>query len=157
MEFIKELQKEHFGGCVSLHIEGSSLRFFTEALCAACERGEITVDELEVVMETHSHFSDCSRQDARTVFQNMKTLIEYLQREGKVHTDSFMLDHTDGCSKQYRSSTAMYLLSVTAVAYGITIDRAVGAPGHGKDKVDGLNATDKRFLKELMAQTQTPE
>jgi hypothetical protein len=39
MEFIKELQKEHFGGCVSLHIEGSSLRMFTEASCAACERG----------------------------------------------------------------------------------------------------------------------
>ena len=51
----------------------------------------------------------------------------------------------------------MYLLSVIAVAYGSTIDQAVGAPGHGKDKVDGLNATDKRFLKELMAQTQTPE
>jgi hypothetical protein len=147
MEFIKELQKEHFGGCVSLHIEGSSLRYFTEA----------SPDVLEVIMETHSHFSDCSRQDARTVFQNMKTLIEYLQSDGKLQADSFMLDHTDGCSKQYRSGTAMYLLSVTAVAYGITIDRAVGAPGHGKDEVDGLNATDKRFLKELMAQTQTPE
>jgi hypothetical protein len=87
----------------------------------------------------------------------MKTLIEYLQREGKLQIDSFMLDHMDGCSKQYWSGTAMYLLSVTTVAYGITIDRAVGAPGHRKDKVDGLNATDKRFLKELMAQTQTPE
>jgi hypothetical protein len=68
IEFIKELRKEHFGGCVSLHIEGSSLHMFTEALCATCERGEITVDELEVIMETHSHFSDCSRQDTHVLF-----------------------------------------------------------------------------------------
>jgi hypothetical protein len=51
----------------------------------------------------------------------------------------------------------MYLLTVLAVAYEITIDRAIGAPGHGKDEVDGLNATDKRFLKVKMAQIQAPE
>jgi hypothetical protein len=28
----------------------------------------------------------------------------------------------------------------------VTIDRAVGAPGHGKDIVDGLNAVGKRYL-----------
>jgi hypothetical protein len=157
MEFHKEIQSEHFGECLSLHIEGSSARFISLASRAAFNRGEISAEELDVVMETHSHFSDCSRQDSRTVFQNMKTLIEVLFKEEKLQKNSFVLDHTDGCAKQYRSATAMYLLSVLAVAYQITIDRAIGAPGHGKDEVDGLNATDKRFLKVKMAQIQAPE
>lgn len=37
------------------------------------------------------------------------------------------------------------LLSVLSYAFGISIDRAIGAPGHGKDIVDGLNAQDKVF------------
>lgn len=52
------------------------------------------------------------------------------------------------------------LLSVlAATTYRIVIDRAIGTPGHGKDLVDGLNATDKRFLREkfCMTTTATPE
>ena len=52
---------------------------------------------------------------------------------------------TDGCAKQYRCAIAMYLLSLISVRFNIVIDRVVGAPGHGKDIVDGLNATDKAF------------
>jgi len=37
------------------------------------------------------------------------------------------------------------LLSVLACRFGISIDRAIGAPGHGKDVVDALNATDKVY------------
>ena len=32
--------------------------------------------------------------------------------------------------------------------YGIIIDSAINAPGHGNNVVDGMNATDKRYLKE---------
>jgi hypothetical protein len=39
----------------------------------------------------------------------------------------------------------------------ITIDRAIGAPGHGKDVVDGLNATDKQFIQGKMCMIGTPE
>eukprot|EP00957_Ditylum_brightwellii_P048693 3694718-Ditylum_brightwellii.AAC.1 len=53
---------------------------------------------------------------------------------------------TDGCAKQYRCAIDMYLLSLISVRFNIVIDRAVGAPGHGKDMVDGLNATDKAFF-----------
>ena len=104
------------------------------------DRGEISAKELDVVMETHLKFSNCLQQDSRTVFQNMKTLIKELFHEEKLQKNSFVLDHTNRCAKQYRSATAMYLLSVLAVAYQITIGRAIGAPGHGKDEVDGLNA-----------------
>eukprot|EP00957_Ditylum_brightwellii_P038310 2896436-Ditylum_brightwellii.AAC.1 len=37
-----------------------------------------------------------------------------------------------------------------------TDDRAVGAPGHGKYIVDGLNATDKAF-KKAMFHSKNPE
>jgi hypothetical protein len=47
----------------------------------------------------------------------------------------------------------LFLLSSLAVLDDVTIDGAVGAPGHGKDVVDGLNAKDKRYLKQQM----TPE
>jgi hypothetical protein len=38
------------------------------------------------------------------------------------------------------------LLTLLSCVHNVTIDRAVGAPGHGKDIVDGLNAADKRYL-----------
>ena len=48
-------------------------------------------------------------------------------------------------------------LSMLLHAYQITIDRAVGAPGHGKDVVDGLNAVDKNYLFKLMSRIKVPE
>ena len=33
----------------------------------------------------------------------------------------------------------------------------IGAPGHGKDIVDAINACDKRYLKEKMCMIGTPE
>ena len=38
--------------------------------------------------------------------------------------------------------------------FNINIDRAIGAPGHGKDIVDGLNAVDKHYLKKIMRITK---
>ena len=37
------------------------------------------------------------------------------------------------------------------------IDRMIGAPGHGKDLVDGINAIDTRYLKGKMCMIGTPE
>ena len=64
-----------------------------------------------------------------------------------------MYDHTDGCTCQYRCATAIYFLSMLSFMFKITINQMVHAPGHGKDKVDGLNATTKRFLQQKMART----
>ena len=44
MEFHKEIQSEHFGKSLSLHIEGSSARFISLASCAA-DRGDISAKE----------------------------------------------------------------------------------------------------------------
>ena len=42
-------------------------------------------------------------------------------------------------------------------AYNITIDCSIGAPGHGKNVVDGLNAVDKNNLFKLMSRIKVPE
>ena len=48
-------------------------------------------------------------------------------------------------------------MSFLSAKYNINIDRAIGAPGHGKDIVDGLNAVDKHYLKKLMRITKTAD
>jgi len=46
---------------------------------------------------------------------------------------------------------------VLAVSFDVVIDRAISAPGHGKDVVDGLNAMDKIYLRQKMCMIGTPE
>ena len=63
---------------------------------------------------------------------------------------STVLEDTDRCAKQYRCALAIYLMTVFSSSYGIIMDRAINAPGHGNNVVDGLNTTDKRYLKSKM-------
>ena len=70
---------------------------------------------------------------------------------------STLWEFTDGCKKQYRCNVVVYLLSYLASAYGITIDRQIDAPGHGKGVVDGINAIDKNYLSKMMNLIMTPE
>ena len=142
-EFNHEIQSEHFGASRNLSIEGCSVRY---------------KDELQnIIMEMHSHFSDTSRQDARTTHTHLKALLDYLFEKHLIRRGWLILDDTDGCAKQYRSATALHLLSLIAATYKVVYDRAIGAPGHGKDEVDGLNAVDKRFIAEKMRLVTTPE
>eukprot|EP00957_Ditylum_brightwellii_P055900 4235758-Ditylum_brightwellii.AAC.1 len=64
---------------------------------------------------------------------------------------------TDGCSKQYRSASSLYLINTISVKYDIVIDYTVGAPEHGKDVVDGLNVVDKRYLRTALLRNSNPE
>jgi hypothetical protein len=127
---------------------------FNRPSLAAYEQNIIRVDKLVRTMEMHSHFLDRKRQDARTAFKNMHVLVEYLFKEGIIKEGSTILDHTNGCAKQYWSATVLYCLPLLAASYGIKIESAIGAPGHGKDEVDGLNAMDKGYIKEKMCQAQ---
>lgn len=155
--FNLEAQHEHFGNSRSLSIEGSSVETFCAAAVEAYQAGVWSMDESALRMVFHSHFSDASRQDAATTHAHMTVLFEHLKEVGELCAGLTVWDDTDGCGKQYRCGTAIYLLSVLACTYGITIDRAIGAPGHGKDFVDGLNATDKVYLRKMMCMTGTPE
>ena len=59
-----------------------------------------------------------------------------------------------GCTEQYRCAAALYLLSILSHAYNVIIDSGGVAPGHGRDLVDGFNATNKIFLSMLMTTVQ---
>ena len=63
---------------------------------------------------------------------------------------STLREDTDGCAKQYRCDLASYLTNVLSSSYGIIMDCAINAPDHGNNVVYGINATDKRYLKEKM-------
>jgi hypothetical protein len=152
-EFTNEIMSEHFGNSRSLSMEGSTVRFFPAQLAEIYCEGMPAVLQDHTAMHFHSHFSDGSMQNAATTYFHMEVLVKYLLKEAVLKEGGYMFDNTDGCAKQYRCATALHLLSMLAVKYKIVIDRAICAPGHGKDLIDGLNAVDKMYLKELMMRT----
>ena len=155
--FSLEIQSDHFGNGRSLSMEGSAVETFCKAAVDAWRNGVWQMDEAQLKMVFHSHFSDDSRQDAATTHAHMTVLLKQLKEIGELCAGMTLWDYTDGCMKQYRCGTALYLLSVLATTFGITTSRAIGAPGHGKDVVDALNATDKIFLRKKMCMIGTPE
>ena len=62
-----------------------------------------------------------------------------------------------GCAKQYMFSIAYYLMFYLSRSYQIVFDRAVDTPGHGKDIVDGFNASQKQYLATCLRMRSTPE
>ena len=40
----------------------------------------------------------------------------------------------------------LYFLSMISTNFNIIVDRTIGAPGYGKDVVDGIDSCDKRYL-----------
>ena len=141
-----EIQSDHFGDNPTLSIEGCTLQYHEDTNASLDED-----DQSKLSFDFHSHFSDYSKQDAATTFEHICAMFKvHEQVHGPINQNSVFLDHTDGCAKQYRSGNALYLLNVIALKYHIVIDRAIGAPGHGKSIIDGLNAVDKHFLKKVM-------
>jgi hypothetical protein len=155
-KFNLEIQSDHFGNDRDLSIEGVSVHMHElESLVSYLEAQDVST--LVQRMEFHSHFSDNSKQDAATTHEHMDHLVNLLFEKGVMKRGSWMLDNTDGCAKQYRCGTALYLLALLAVTHGIVVDRAIGAPGHGKCEVDGGNAVDKRFIEKKMCLVEAPD
>ena len=63
---------------------------------------------------------------------------------------STVWEDTSGCDKQYRCALTIYLVTMLLSKHGIIMDFAINPPGHGNNVVDGLNATEKLYLKEQM-------
>ena len=141
-----EIQSDHFGDNPSLSIEGCTLQYHQESSPSGIDN-----HQKYSLFDFHSHFADYSRQDASTTFEHMCSMFQVHESvNGPIPKNAVILDHTDGCAKQYRSGNALYLLNVICLKYHVIFDRAVGAPGHGKSIIDGLNAVDKHHLKKVM-------
>ena len=102
-------------------------------------------------MHFHFHFADKSPKNAASTDQHMDVMMTELITKGLLtRNESTMFEVTDGCGKQYRCGNALMYLSALARKHGIIIDRAVDAPGHGKGVVDGVQGTEKEFLRRKM-------
>ena len=70
-------------------------------------------------------------------------MLQLLQQWNVLHTNSItILYNTDRCAEQYICATVLYLLPMLSHEHDIIVDRVVGSPGHVKDVVDVINATE---------------
>ena len=100
---------------------------------------------------------DDRRQDTAITTAHSKCLIEILKEQKLLmSTLSKIWENNDGCAEQYRCASSLYLMLVYPQCYSIILDRDISAPGHGKDVVGVLNATDKRYIYKLMSNVQLP-
>ena len=105
----------------------------------------------------NSFLSDESKQDAEKTSAHNKNIMELLQKVKVLMTKkSTIREDKYGCAEQIRCSTELYLLSMLSHTYKILIHCVVEAPEHGIVFVDGLNATEKRFLTVLMTTVKLP-
>ena len=72
----------------------------------------------------------------------------FLESRRVVSGMSTVWKYAYGCAKQYMCGLAIYLMTVLSTSYGILMDRSINIPGHVNNVADGINATDKRYLKE---------
>ena len=100
----------------------------------------------QIQLDFHTYLSDGKQQDSSVVRHHMEMLINFLMEEEVLKKGGRILEHSDGCAAQYRCSTSFYFMSVLAYKYGITIDRFISAPGHGKAICDGVNGVTKSEL-----------
>ena len=156
-EFTQEIMSQHFGDSRDMSLEGSTARTFKAEDIESFKQGLlVSLTESDATMDFHSHFSDDNLQNAASTHCHMRVLIKHLRKNGRFLKGHTMFDNTDSCAKQYRCATAIHLLSMLAVEFNTAINRSVGAPGHGKDLVDGLNACDKQYLKTMMMRIMLP-
>ena len=56
-------------------------------------------------------------------------------------------EDTDGCAKQYMCALDIYLTTMLSYSYGIIMYCSINPPCYGNNFVEGLNETDKHYLK----------
>jgi len=132
LQFQGQSQHEYFGGGRTVSLEGVAVQFQKSA-----EQKQ---------MDFHTFISNGKQQDAAVVHNHFDKLLKFFKSEGLLQEGSTIFCNTDGCSGQYRCGTAFYFLSSLSYTHKLAISRAVGAPGHGKCIVDGLNGNSKRKL-----------
>ena len=157
-EFDKEIMSSHFGNSLSLSMEGVSVRFIPKNVEKVIVGRNVGYDNNLIKSDKsqfHSHLSDSKIKNSGSTNQHMNVLLNYMKTNSYLRTGGTLYCNCDGAAKQYRCSNALYYLSCLATKFAIHIDRAISAPGHGKDVVDGLNAVDKHYLKQLMRRTMS--
>ena len=137
-----QAQHEYFNQDESLGIEGISILFKPKGK-----------DKFET--RFYSILSTEKAQDGNVVYTNicmvLHHLLEYVEEGAEVgmeFSDGLLeiLSDTDGCSSQYRSGNALFLLQKLATEMNIIYDRSIDVEGHGKRMIDGYSGTTKTHL-----------
>ena len=103
----------------------------------------------------HSFLTVDSKQDDVTSAATCKHIIKLLkQRKIMSSKLSTLWENTDGRAENYRCATSLFLLSILSQDFYLIIDHGVSAPGNFRDVVDGLNATEKRFIFQSISTVQ---
>jgi hypothetical protein len=141
--FTGEAQTMGMGDKQNTGMEGITVRYFAN--------GDYTDDDSPEITDWHVYLSDEKQQDARTSMVNSIDLIKklqaaplYLLPRGK---DAILYEQSDGCAKQYKCATALWVLAHLSHKYRIAINRMVTAPHHGKGSVDALAGVDKNYIR----------
>ena len=140
--FDLEIQSDHFGNGRLLSTEDCSV--------------EVSMNSFISRLQFHSHFSNNSRQDASTTIAHMMKMMDKLKLNNEEISGYTIWESTDWCSKQYRFGSALYVLSYISFKYKIIIDRMISAPSYGKDLVDGINTSEKRYWMDKICTIGTP-
>ena len=98
------------------------------------------------VRRSLNFFSNDSKDYAATKAEHSERIIELLQNRTVLFAGVITIwNNADSCAEQYFYMNRLYLLSMLEHAYNIIFDRDVGAPGHGREVVDGLTDTKNVF------------
>ena len=77
-------------------------------------------------------------------------MLKERKKGNKLNRNCTIWKNVDGCFKQYRCGASLYFIFLLSSNLNITIDRMIGAPEHGKDIVDAINACNKIYHQEKM-------
>ena len=135
-DFDQEAQSQGMGDKPNTGMEGITVCYYKEGI---------------EIMDWFVYLSDLKQQDARTSHVNTRRLFKKLQAEPfnllPRNQDAVFYEQCDGCTKQYKSGTALWSMIFLAHEFGISIDRMITAAGHGKGTVDALAGFDKGFIR----------
>ena len=96
----------------------------------------------EETSEFHSYISDDNEQDSCDSRVHMVHILKIFLESGKIVSGmSKVWEDTDGCENQHMCDLVIYLMTVLSSSYGIIMHRAINAPVHKNNVVDGLNET----------------
>jgi hypothetical protein len=136
LNFTREIQSTGFGDTEQVGMEGVSLSY----------KGED--DKIHHIWT--SFLSDDKRQDARTTLANQVKFLDFLENEDHpeigIHLVKYIYELLDGCTKQYRCSLALFLMSYLSHLKHLTVNRMIQAPSHGKGICDCMCGNDKSYL-----------
>ena len=109
------------------------------------------INEGNVSMNSHSDFLYEHAQNAPTTYEHMKKFIHWMYYENLLIKDDMNDNTADGCIKQYICTNALWLFLVLKFTYIVVIDRCSNDPRHGIRKINGINVSDKSYLRHKCA------